>query len=97
MPICHACRSWRYEWKQVSGRGTVFTYTIAWNPVHPALRSGRCPYNVVVVELPDAGGVRMVGNAVDCANEDIYVGMPVEVVWEDVNPDVTLPLWRPVG
>jgi len=94
MPICYKCRSFQYEWAPVSGKGVVFSYTIIHNMVHPALR-GHDPFNVVVVELPDAGNVRMVGNVLDCPNDQMYVGMPVEVTWDDVNENVTLPLWRP--
>src|SRR5690242_17003857 len=75
LPICHKCRSFAYEWKRVSGQGIVFSYTIVHHPVHPALRE-RVPYNVVVIELPDAGNVRMVGNAIDCGNDELRVGMP---------------------
>tara|TARA_B100001167_G_C16577764_1_gene215493 strand:+ start:271 stop:489 length:219 start_codon:yes stop_codon:yes gene_type:complete len=65
------------------------------HPVHPALRD-RVPFNVVLVELSDAPGIRMIGNLVDCAYEDIHIGMPVEVMFEDhPNEGVTLPLWKP--
>ncbi len=96
LPICHACRSFSFEWAKLSGKGVVFTYTIIHNPVHSALKD-RCPFNVVVVELPDAGNVRMVGNLIDCPDDQIKVGMPVDVAWEDTNDDVTLPLWRRAG
>jgi hypothetical protein len=66
------------------------------HPVHPALMQGG-PFNVVLVELSDAQGIRMIGNMVDCAYEDIHIGMPVEVVFEDHdNEEVTLPLWKRV-
>ncbi|MEE8370005.1 MAG: OB-fold domain-containing protein [Dehalococcoidia bacterium] len=94
MPICYVCRSFSFEWAKLSGKGVVFTYTIIHNPVHSALKE-RCPFNVVVVELPEAGNVRMVGNLIDCPDDQIKVGMPVQVAWDDINDDVTLPLWRP--
>jgi hypothetical protein len=39
----------------------------------------------------------MCGNIVNCKNEDIYAGMPVEVVFDDVTPEVTLPRWKPIN
>jgi hypothetical protein len=39
----------------------------------------------------------MCGNIVNCKNEDIYAGMPVEVVFDDVTPAVTLPTWKPTN
>ena len=51
---------------------------------------------MVLVELSDAPGIRMIGNLVDCAYEDIHIGMPVEVMFEDhPNEAVSLPLWKP--
>ena len=94
MPVCHACRSSGYEWHPVSGKGVVFTYIIAHHPPNPAYQD-QVPYNVVLVELPDAGNVRMVGNLLDCALDEVRVGMAVEVEFEDVNNDVTLIQWRP--
>lgn len=59
--ICHKCQSPDLGWQKVSGRGRLYSWIRIWNPVHPALKTA-CPYIVAVVELPDAGGVRMVGN-----------------------------------
>ena len=47
--------------ERVEARGMIYSWERAWHPVHPALR-GQRPYVVVLVELPQAGGVRMVGN-----------------------------------
>jgi uncharacterized OB-fold protein len=93
MPVCHVCRSFEYEWSPVSGKGVVFTYIIAHHPPSPAYED-QVPYNVVLVELPDAGNVRMVGNLLDCPPEKVRIGMAVEAVFEDINDEVTLVQWR---
>jgi hypothetical protein len=59
---------------------------------HPGF-AGEVPYAVVVVEL--AEGARLVSNLVDCPVADVRAGMPVEVVFDDVTFDVTLPKFRP--
>lgn len=59
--LCHACRSFDLAWQRVSGRGRIYSWERVWYPVHPALQS-KLPYLVVLVDLPDAGNVRMVGN-----------------------------------
>jgi len=64
----------------------------SWNPVHPALR-GACPYIVAVVELPDAGKVRMVGNLLGDPMQNPAFDSDVEVVFED-HPEATLVQWR---
>ena len=53
------------------------------------------PYVLAYVELGE--GVRMLTNIVDCAPDDVRIGMPVEVVFEDVTPAVTLPKFKPAG
>jgi uncharacterized OB-fold protein len=63
--------------------------------VHPALRES-VPYVVVLVELPHAGGVRLVGNLCDDPTGDIEIGGEVEAVFEDHDdhqPPYTLVQW----
>ncbi|RMD81569.1 MAG: Zn-ribbon domain-containing OB-fold protein [Candidatus Dadabacteria bacterium] len=90
-PMCAKCGSWQWEWAPSSGRGKVFTWTVVRRPMHPAFANDT-PYAPVVVELEE--GVRMVSWIVDCPPEEIRMGMPVEVVYEDVTPEVTLPMFR---
>jgi uncharacterized OB-fold protein len=91
-PICPHCSSFATEWVAVAGRGTVYTWTVVTHPVHPALVD-RVPFNIVLVEFPDAPGVRLVTNLVDVEPEDLRTGMPVEVVYERT-PAMTLPRVR---
>jgi uncharacterized OB-fold protein len=81
------------EWVKVSGKGVVYTYTIMHQLYHPGWKDD-LPYNVSFVMLDE--GVYLLTNLVECKNEDIYVGMPVEVVFEDVTDEVTLTKFRPV-
>ncbi len=91
-PMCPSCSSMEYGSEPASGRAKVWSWVIAHPPVLPAF-ADRVPYNVVVVELEE--GVRMVGNAVECDNEDLHDGMAVEVAWDDVEDGVSIPVWRP--
>lgn len=93
-PMCSACGSWEWEWTKSSGRGKVFTWTVVRRPMHPAFAEDP-PYAPVVVELEE--GVRMVTWLVDCPPDEIQAGMPVEVVFDDVTAEVTLPKFRRVG
>jgi len=90
--ICYKCHSAEMGWRKVSGRGRLFSWTRSWNPVHPALREA-CPYIVVVVQLPDADNVRMVGNLLGDPKIDPPLDAEVEAVFED-HPDATLVQWR---
>ena len=56
-PTCPRFASTNVGWKEVSGRGTVFTYTIGHHAVHSFL-GGHKPHNVAIVLLDDADDVR---------------------------------------
>ena len=81
------------EWVQVSGRGILYTYVI----VHQAVLSQWrevAPYNVVQVSIEEAPNVIITGNAIDIDNSELKVGLPLEVVFDQVTPEDTLPRWR---
>ena len=93
-PRCPACRSAVATWEPVRGTGTVASYTICHPPVLPAF-ADRAPYNAVVVELDE--GPFLVSNLVGVANDDLAVGMAVEVTFVDVDEAFTLPQFRPAA
>jgi uncharacterized protein len=93
--ICHNCRSTDLGWHRVSGRGRIYSWQRVWHPVHPALKSA-CPYVIVLVELPDAGNVRMVGNLLGDPREDVVIGSAVAAAFED-HEGHTLIQWQRVG
>ena len=91
---CPQCGSAALEWRGVSGRGTVYTFTIAHRPPHPVF-SDQCPLAIAVVELEE--GPRMISNIVGCDPADIEVGMAVQVAFEQIDDsDVALPVFSPV-
>jgi uncharacterized OB-fold protein len=96
--ICHRCHAFDLEWTAVEPRGVIYSWERAWHPVHPAL-AGHGPYVVVLVELPQAGGVRMVGNLLGDPTQDVTIGAAVDAVFEphdDSVPPFTLLQWRVV-
>lgn len=90
--ICSRCLSREATWVPTSGRGTVFSFAVMHQAIHPGF-AAEVPYAVVVVELEE--GPRVLSNLVDCALGDVHVGLPVEVVFDVVTPEVTLPKFRP--
>jgi uncharacterized OB-fold protein len=72
----------------------VYSFTICDPPVLPAF-AAKVPYNVVVVELDE--GPFIVSNLVDCENEEITVGMPVEVCFVEIDDALTVPQFRPLA
>jgi uncharacterized protein len=91
--VCRFCLSTSLQPEQVSGRGVVDTFTI---PLQPFDRyfANRVPYTLAVIELAEEKHLKMVSNVVELDPDDVRVGMPVEVVFSEVAPGVTLPLFK---
>ena len=83
-----------FEWLRCSGKGTVYTFTITRQNQSSGFRN-KVPYVMAYVELEE--GVRMLTNIVDCDPESVTIGMSVEVTFEDVTPEVSVPLFRPAS
>ena len=79
--ICHRCQSFDLGWADVAGQGRIYSYQRPHHPVHSAL-NGHGPYIAVLVELPHAGNVRMVGNLLGDPQQDVRIGASVEAVFE---------------
>jgi uncharacterized OB-fold protein len=92
-PICPRCHSKELAPEAVSGRGTLFTYTVNhqnWMPGPPL------PYVIAIVSIPEQEGLRLTTNLVDVDPDAIEIGMPVEVTFEH-HEDVWIPLFRPAS
>jgi uncharacterized OB-fold protein len=79
--ICHRCHAFDPGWVEVAPRGRIFSWERVWHPVHPALKE-HGPYLVVLVELPQAGGVRMLGNLLGDPMQEVPIGAEVHGVFE---------------
>ena len=94
--ICHRCNSLDLDWREVQGKGVIYSYQRVWHPVHPAL-NGHGPYIAALVELPAADNVRMIGNLLGDPKQDVPIGGKVEAVFEhheSASPPYTLVQWR---
>jgi hypothetical protein len=90
--ICASCWGTDLEWRRSSGRGTVHTYTVTHRSQARGFRE-ELPYVLAYVELDE--GVQLVTNIVGCAPDRVAIGMPVEVTFEDVTPQISIPRFRP--
>lgn len=91
-PVCPKCRSLEKEWAHSTGKGTVYSWVTYLESPHPSFKA---PYSVVLVEMEE--GVRLVSNMVDIRPQEISIGMPVEVVFDDIAEGLTLPKFRKAG
>jgi uncharacterized OB-fold protein len=90
-PRCSACLSDELDWHTVSGRGTLYTYTVARQPTHPAF-AAEVPQLLAIVELEE--GVRLTTTLVEVAPEDLRVGLPLAPVFDHGSDGVTLLRYR---
>lgn len=92
---CEECGSDRMQWEPLSGDGRVWSFIVDRRNLVPGF-SG--PYAVALVTPVETGDdVRLVTNVVGCALDQIHIGMPVRVSWEDLGDGVTLPQFTPAG
>ena len=91
---CPHCFSDNVEWVEASGKGTVYSYTVVESNA-PSAFVPDMPYVVAVVKLEE--GVQMLSNIVGCSPSDVKCDMPVEVVFERLDEEFTLPKFRPAG
>ncbi|HSS10364.1 MAG TPA: OB-fold domain-containing protein [Acidimicrobiales bacterium] len=93
-PICEECLSTDLAPEQVSGKGSLYSYTVVVQPFHPYFVD-KVPYVLAVVELVEQAKLKITTNIVECAEEELHVAMPVEAVFRTLASDLTLPLFRP--
>jgi hypothetical protein len=89
-PVCPFCFSDRLRWKRASGRGRISTWVVVHKVWFEAFRED-VPYNVVQVELEE--GPRLTANLVG-APAKLEIGQPVEIVFDRVDDELTLPRFR---
>ncbi|MEW6471567.1 MAG: OB-fold domain-containing protein [Actinomycetota bacterium] len=88
---CHRCGSWDTTWRPVSGRGRLYSWTTVEHQVHPAFP---VPHTIVLVELADEPGARLVGWLP--GRPELEAGMELQASFEAVADDTTLVQWTPV-
>ena len=91
---CPFCGSEAYDWMKASGKSTLYSYVVVHPPTLPVFKND-VPYPVILVEMEE--GPRMVSNVMDCPIDDLVIGMPLEVVFDNVTEDLTLPKFKRAG
>lgn len=91
---CPHCAADDLEWVEASGKGSVYSYTVVENNA-PSAFIADMPYVVAVIRLEE--GVQMLSNVVDCDPHAVTCDMPVEVCFERLDDEFTLPKFRPAA
>lgn len=83
-PVCPRCWSNALTPTEVSGKGVIhLTMMLHQGPPAPDVDYTKGPHPVVTVELEEQEGLRFTSTIVDCALEDVRIGLAVELTWID--------------
>jgi uncharacterized protein len=94
--MCPSCRREELQPTEVSGRGSVYSWSVMHSGGNPGFEN-RIPYAVLVVELAEQPGLITIGNLIGATPADLAIGEAVEVTFEQINDEVTLPQWKLAG
>ena len=93
-PSCAKCGSTEMSWdsqgSEISGK--VYSYIISYRPFLPGFQDD-LPLIIAIVEVDKLPNVRLIGNVLQCSTDDIQIGMPVKMIWEELPEGRALPQW----
>lgn len=90
-PACPQCLGFEHEWVAGSGKGTIYSWIVVHQRYNRAFEE-ELPYNVTIIELDE--GPRLITALVGIENDEIKAGTRVEVVFEKISDDITLPKFK---
>jgi uncharacterized OB-fold protein len=91
--FCPKCMSHNLEWRESKGKGKVYTFTVTYDFAPPEFMED-VPYSLAIINIDE--GFSIMSNIVECDLEELRCDMPVEVAFEPVTPEITLPKFRPI-
>ena len=93
-PSCAKCGSTELRWESQGSEisGKVYSYIISYRPFLPGFQD-EVPLIVAIVEIDKLPNVRLIGNVLQCSTEDIQIGMPVKMIWKELQEGRSLPQW----
>jgi uncharacterized OB-fold protein len=89
---CDNCLRPTVTWIQASGKGILYSFVLMHQVYHPGF-ADEVPYNIVQVDLEE--GLRITSNVVGCSNDSLQIGMSLEVTFDDITDEVSLPRFKP--
>jgi len=95
-PFCFQCQRSAFEWSELPGTGSIYSYTVVRHPLHPRLEAV-VPYVSAVIELDgtQGAGARILANVTDCDPDRVRIGDRVRVWFERVSDTLAVPRFRP--
>lgn len=95
-PACANCGSQDVTWEEMGDdvQAKIYTYVISYRPFLPGFQDD-LPLVIAQAQLNNALEVKIMCNLLECDAKDVYVGMPVKMIWQDITDDRALPQWAP--
>jgi hypothetical protein len=96
-PFCFTDQNTTFEWVELPGTGTIYSFTVVRHPLAPHLAEV-VPYVSAVIDIDgtQGAGARMLANVIDCDPESVQIGDRVRVVFETVSDTMAIPRFAPV-
>lgn len=95
-PVCRFCRSTDLAGEPVSGRATLYSWTVATQPFHPFFVD-KIPFVLATVELVEQPKLMFLSHVVDCPEEQLAIDLPLAVTFRQIAPELVLPLFVPAA
>jgi uncharacterized OB-fold protein len=89
---CIDCLADELRWEPASGFGTLYSFTLVHQRVHPGF-ADEMPYNLALVDLDE--GVRVHTSVVGVTNEELRIGMRLAVVFVPASEEIAVPMFEP--
>ncbi len=86
-PTCYYCGKASGIWENISGKGKIYSWIVINHPIDKRL-SNEVPFVVALIELHE--GPRVVGRLIGCNKDEIKSGLPVQVLYDDLDSELTL-------
>ncbi len=92
-PRCVQCFGPELEWTASSGKAMLYSFALM-HQLYDEAFAAELPYNIAVVQTEE--GVRLTSQVVGCPNDELKIGMPLEVIFERCSDEVAIPKFRPI-
>lgn len=96
-PSCSKCGSTELNWINFGNdvKAKIYSYIISYRPFLPGFQND-LPLIIAQAELEQVPEVKITCNVLQCKPEDMEIGIPVQMIWEDITQDRALPQWIPM-
>jgi uncharacterized OB-fold protein len=91
-PMCPQCHSLQWNTLTSNGHGTLYSFVICH---HPPIPPFEYPHPIGLIQLEE--GTRLISQVVDVSPDALQIGMALKLVFREVEPELTLPLFRPAN